>query len=40
LPRADARVALLDTVPGVGELLGLRIASEIGDVARLGRRAS
>ena len=36
LARADARVVLLDTIPGVGELLGLTIASEIGDVARLG----
>src|SRR4051812_2910459 len=30
------RVVLLDTIPGVGELLGLTIASEIGDVARFG----
>jgi transposase len=36
LARADARVILLDTIPGVGELLGLTIASEIGDVARFG----
>ena len=36
LARADARVVLLDTIPGVGELLGLTIASEIGDVARFG----
>ena len=34
LARADARVVLLDTIPGVGELLGLTLASEIGDVAR------
>jgi transposase len=34
LARADRRVALLDTIPGVGDLLGLTIASEIGDVAR------
>jgi transposase len=34
LARGDARVVLLDTIPGVGELLGLTIASEIGDVAR------
>src|SRR5829696_328217 len=33
---ADARVALLDTIPGVGALLGLTLASEIGDVARFG----
>ena len=36
LARSDARVVLLDTIPGVGELLGLTIASEIGDVARFG----
>lgn len=36
LARADARVVLLDTIPGVGELLGLTLASEIGDVARFG----
>jgi transposase len=36
LARADARVRLLDTIPGVGALLGLTIASEIGDVARFG----
>ena len=36
LARADARVALLDTIPGVGDLLGLTLASEIGDVARFG----
>jgi transposase len=34
LAKADPRVALLDTIPGVGDLLGLTIASEIGDVAR------
>ena len=34
LARADPRVLLLTTIPGVGELLGLTIASEIGDVAR------
>jgi transposase len=34
LARGDARVALLDTIPGVGNLLGLTLASEIGDVAR------
>jgi transposase len=28
LARADARVVLLDTIPGIGELLGLTIASE------------
>jgi transposase len=36
LARADARVALLDTIPGVADLLGLTLASEIGDVARFG----
>jgi transposase len=36
LARADARAALLDTIPGVGVLLGLTLASEIGDVARFG----
>jgi transposase len=36
LARTDTRVALLDTIPGVGALLGLTIASEIGDVARFG----
>jgi hypothetical protein len=34
LARADPRVLLLTTIPGVGELLGLTLASEIGDVAR------
>ena len=34
LARADARVVLLETIPGIGPLLGLTIASEIGDVAR------
>src|SRR3954463_13155982 len=28
------RVVLLDTIPGIGDLLGLTVASEIGDVAR------
>jgi transposase len=31
---ADPRVMLLKTIPGVGDLLGLTLASEIGDVAR------
>jgi transposase len=34
LARADRRVQLLDTIPGIGPLLGLTIASEIGQVAR------
>ena len=32
--RADERVKLLMTIPGVAELLGLTLAAEIGDVAR------
>ena len=36
LARADPRVILLDTIPGIGDLLGLTLASEIGDVARFG----
>jgi transposase len=34
LARADSRAALLETIPGVGDVLGLTIAAEIGDVAR------
>ena len=34
LARSDERAELLMTIPGVAELLGLTIASEIGDVAR------
>lgn len=34
LARADSRVRLLITIPGVGDLLGLTIASEIGDISR------
>jgi transposase len=34
LARADARSLLLQTIPGVGRLLGLTIANEIGDIAR------
>jgi transposase len=34
LARADPRVLLLTTIPGIGELLGLTMAAEIGDVAR------
>ena len=36
LAKADPRVVLLQTIPGVGELLGLTLAAEIGDVARFG----
>jgi transposase len=32
--RADARVKLLMSIPGIAELLGLTIACEIGDIAR------
>jgi transposase len=31
---ADPRAVLLDTIPGVGELLALTIAVEIGEVSR------
>jgi transposase len=34
LARADPRVELLVTIPGIGDLLGLTIASEIGDISR------
>lgn len=34
LARADERVGLLETIPGLGTLLGLTFAAEIGDVAR------
>jgi transposase len=34
LARADARVTLLITIPGVAELLGLTLATEIGEVSR------
>ncbi len=37
LARADPRVALLVTIPGSGDLLGLTIASEIGDADGLRR---
>lgn len=33
LARADRRVCLLDTIPGIGAVLGLTIAAEIGEVA-------
>ena len=34
IARADPRVQLLVTIPGIGDLLGLTIASEIGDISR------
>jgi transposase len=40
LARGDERARLLMTIPGVAELLGLTLASEIGDIARFPRRAS
>ena len=35
LAGADDRVAVLMTIPDIGELLGLTIAAEVGDIARL-----
>jgi transposase len=32
--RADARAGLLRTIPGVGWLLALTVAAEIGDISR------
>jgi hypothetical protein len=40
LAAADRRVMLLRTIPGIGDLLGLTIASEIGDVSRSPRHGS
>ena len=34
LAREDERVALLETMPGIGPLLGLTLAAEIGEVSR------
>jgi transposase len=34
LARSDERARLLMTIPGVAELLGLTIASELGDISR------
>ncbi len=34
IARADPRVELLMTIPGVAELLGLTLATEIGDISR------
>ena len=42
IARADPRVALLITIPGIGDLLGLTIASEIGRrhlAVRIGAQA-
>jgi transposase len=36
LARADQRVQLLRTIPGLGSLLGLTVAVEIGDISRFG----
>jgi transposase len=36
LARADRRVELLRTIPGIGPVLGLTIATEIGEVSRFG----
>lgn len=36
IARTDQRVVLLGTIPGVGELLGLTVAAEIGDISRFG----
>src|SRR5947207_6048550 len=37
LAHADSRAVLLDTIPGVAELLALTIAVEIGDISRFHR---
>jgi transposase len=37
--KADPRAVLLDTIPGVGELLALTIATEIGEVSRFSSPA-
>jgi transposase len=36
----DPRVQLLVTIPGIGELLGLTIAAEIGEIAAFPTPAS
>ena len=38
-PDADPRAKLLQTIPGVGPLIGLTFASEIGDVSRFSSPA-
>src|SRR5215216_4586853 len=35
--KADPRAVLLDTIPGVAELLALTIAVEVGEISRFGR---
>lgn len=37
LARANDKVVLLKTIPGIGDLLGLTITAEIGDISRLLR---
>jgi len=37
LAHADPRAVLLDTIPGVAELLALTIAVEVGEISRFGR---
>jgi transposase len=39
LAHADRRALLLETIPGVGQLLALTLAAEIGDVARFASPA-
>ena len=34
LAHADPRVGRLETIPGIGPLLGLTMAAELGDIAR------
>jgi transposase len=40
LARGDRRCSLLSTIPGIGSVLGLTIAAEIGDIARFPVPAS
>jgi transposase len=35
--KADPRAVLLDTIPGVAELLALTIAVEVGEISRFAR---
>jgi Transposase IS116/IS110/IS902 family len=39
IARSDARAQLLQTIPGVGPLIGLTFATEIGEVSRFGSPA-